>query len=82
MGRIVKVALVAAALWFAWDWFYVKGNDLASLFPSPPQKPTPAAEGGELRREPGRGLNPFVTDPGHGAPPQRPRVPDIPGAGK
>lgn len=82
MARLLKIAVLVVALWLAWDWFYVKGNDLSSLFPETPAQPTPAAgeSGREMRREPGRGLNPFVVDPGHGSAPQRPRVPSIPNA--
>lgn len=74
MRRLIQIAALVAAGWFAWDYFVVQGR--VSLPERPRYEPK---EGGEVRREPGRGLNPFVTDTDHGAAPQRPRVPDVPG---
>ncbi|MGH7860243.1 MAG: hypothetical protein ACREQY_23185 [Candidatus Binatia bacterium] len=78
MGRMIKILALIAALYFAYDYFIVRGGGSAFRLPAPRAVPT----GEPVHREPGRGLNPFVTDTDHAAPPQRPRVPDVPGSGR
>ncbi|MGH7821053.1 MAG: hypothetical protein ACREQ9_14915, partial [Candidatus Binatia bacterium] len=60
MRALIKLLAVIAALYFAWDYFVVRGGGGLEL---PEPRPVPTGE--PLRREPGRGLNPFVTDTDH-----------------
>ncbi|MGH7897001.1 MAG: hypothetical protein ACREQQ_03565 [Candidatus Binatia bacterium] len=78
MGGLIKLLLLAAALYLAYGYFVRGDTGLSSWLPQPPRMRTP--EDGEPRREPGRGLNPFVLDGDPAPAPQRPRIPDIPGA--
>jgi hypothetical protein len=75
MRRLITILAVLAALYFAYDYFVTKGGENPFRLPAP--RPVPTGE--TLRREPGRGLNPFVTDE-VAPPPQRPAMPDVPGA--
>jgi hypothetical protein len=77
MRRLVTLLILAAAAYYAYDYFVVRGG--ASKWQLPQASEPAKSPPGERRREPGGGLNPFVTDEGPGSPPQRPRVPDIPG---
>lgn len=62
MARWILTLVVIAAVY----WYYHRE-------PTPITTPTtPAATEPALLREPGRGLNPFVIDSDHAAPPQRP----------
>jgi hypothetical protein len=70
------ILVLGAAAYYAYGHFVVRGGGLPWELPKPPRMSTPPA--GELRREPGRGLNPFITDVDP-PPAQRPRVPDVPG---
>ena len=78
MGRLLSWLILAAALYYAYDHFVVKGGDNPLRLPEP--RPLRQYEGETERvREPGRGLNPFVADTDHGSAPQRPPMPKIPG---
>ncbi len=79
MRKLITILALLGALYYGSDYFVVKGNRLPLTLPE--RKPFHPVEGEkELVREPGRGLNPFVTDEGPSSPPQRPPVPKVPGA--
>ena len=81
MKQLLKFAIVAAAAYFAYDYFVVQGKweEWKPVAPKKQEAP-PDAKPEDFQRHPGRGLNPFTTDdmPG-GAPARRPPMPKIPG---
>jgi hypothetical protein len=75
----LKLLILAVAGYFAYDYLVAKEHWKDWQLPSKTEVPPNGAKPEELQRSPGRGLNPFVMDDMPGAPPQRPRIPDVPG---
>lgn len=75
----LKLAIVGAAAYFAYDYFVTQEHWKDWQLPGATEVPAEDVRKEDLQRSPGRGLNPFVTDDMPGSAPQRPRVPKIPG---
>lgn len=79
MRKLITILVLLGALYYAYDYFVVKGGKNPLGLPEP--RPLRQVEGEkELRTEPGRGLNPFVMDAEPESGPHRPPMPKIPGA--
>ena len=82
MKQLLKIAIIAAAAYFAYDYFVVQGHwEEWKPVERKKREAPPDAKPEDFQRNPGRGLNPFTTEdmPG-GGPARRPPMPKIPGA--
>lgn len=81
MTQFLKLAIFAAAAYFAYDYFIAQDHWKDWRLPETTKiEAPPDAKPEEFQRHPGRGLNPFVTDDMPGSAPQRrPPMPKIPG---
>ena len=79
--RLLKLAILAAAAYFAYDYLVVQEHWRDWKLPEPAKPPAGQTfKPEDMQRSPGRGLNPFVLDDMPGSGPKRPPMPSIPGA--